>query len=483
MKFLSLIRISLLIATFFSVAPVRMGWIGKTTIAKVTGEVALAQNPSASLDPYYTAGDAGLSGDKPSTDVTWSQRLSLGVNGPIPVIVVDQFGYLTKAPKFAVIRQPQTGYDSFVHFVPGRKYAVVDKATGKIFKSGSPTAWNGGITDSVSGDKAWWFDFSDVITPGTYTVVDIDRGLRSVEFEIDDHVYRSVLKHAMRMFYYQRAGFAKTSATAGSAWADGASHMGPNQDPQTHSWLDKSNVNQIRDLHGGWYDAGDYNKYTSWTARNAIVLLSAYDEHPNAFDDNSGIAELANGVPDILDEVKWPLDWLVRMQNSDGSLLCVQGLAEASPPSSATGPSYYGPATTAATLMGAAAFAYGAKIFSTRSEANLKTYGDDLSARAKRAWDWANANPNVAYYNNDDAKQPGSSGLASGQQEMDDSGRLFAKLKASIYLYEITGNSSYKDFINRITGRSCLRIAQPNGTRINRKRFSITRVSQVLRIM
>ena len=162
------------------------------------------------------------------------------------MIVVDQFGYLTKAPKFAVIRQPQTGYDSFVHFVPGRKYAVVDKATGKIFKSGSPTAWNGGITDSVSGDKAWWFDFSDVITPGTYTVVDIDRGLRSVEFEIDDHVYRSVLKHAMRMFYYQRAGFAKTSATAGSAWADGASHMGPNQDPQTHSWLNKSNVNQIR---------------------------------------------------------------------------------------------------------------------------------------------------------------------------------------------------------------------------------------------
>ena len=104
-----------------------------------------------------------------------------------------------------------------------------------------------------------------------------------------------------------------------------------------------------------------------------MVLLRAYDENPDAFDDNSGIAELGNGVPDILDEVKWALDWLVRMQNSDGSLLCVQGLAEASPPSSATGPSYYGPATTAASLMGAAAFAYGAKIYSRRSEANLKS--------------------------------------------------------------------------------------------------------------
>ena len=46
--------------------------------------------------------------------------LTLGVNGPIPVIVVDQFGYLTKASKIAVIRDPQMGYDSAVHFTPER---------------------------------------------------------------------------------------------------------------------------------------------------------------------------------------------------------------------------------------------------------------------------------------------------------------------------------------------------------------------------
>ena len=70
-----------------------------------------------------------------------------------------------------------------------------------------------------------------------------------------------------------------------------------------------------------------------------------------------------------------------------------------------------------------------------------KAYGDDLAARAKRAWDWANANPPCLYYNNDDSKQPGSSGLAAGQQEMDDAGRLFAKFKAAIYLYELTGTA------------------------------------------
>ena len=176
-------------------------------------------------------------------------------------------------------------------------------------------------------------------------------------------------------------------------------------------------------------------------------MLRAYSENPTAFGDDTGIAESGNGVPDILDEVRWALDWLARMQNADGSLLCVQGLDQASPPSAATGPSFYGPATTAASLMGAAAFAYAAKIFSARSEADLKTYGVALEMRAKRAWDWAIAIPSILYYNNGDAKQTGSRGLAAGQQEMDDAGRLFAKLEAAVYLYELTTDVSYKDFV------------------------------------
>ena len=253
------------------------------------------------------------------------------------------------------------------------------------------------------------------------------------------------------MYFYQRAGFKKTAETAGSDWADAASHMGPGQDPQTRAWqarrASNSEASQIKDLHGGGFDAGDYNKYTSWTAHNVIVLLRAYSENPTAFGDNSGIAESGNGIPDILDEVKWALDWLARMQNTDGSLLCVQGLDQASPPSAATGPSYYGPATTAASLTGAAAFAHAAKIYSARSEADLRAYGNDLATRAKRAWDWATANPSVLYYNNDDTKQPGSRGLASGQQEMDDAQRLFAKFEAAVYLYELTNDRSYKDFV------------------------------------
>ncbi|SFV33400.1 N-terminal ig-like domain of cellulase [Hyphomicrobium facile] len=386
------------------------------------------------------------SADKPSTDTSWSQGLKLGVNGAIPVIVVDQFGYQVKSLKVAVIRNPQAGYDKDASFKPGREFQVVERSTGKIVKSGSPAPWNNGATDAGSGDQVWWFDFSDVETPGTYAIVDVESQLRSAEFDIDDHVFQRVMKHAVRMFFYQRAGMEKTAETAGASWADRASHLGPGQDPYTHSWLAKDDASLVKDLRGGWFDAGDYNKYTSWTARNIISLLRSYDGNPSAFGDDYKIPESGNGIPDILDEAKWGLDWLVRMQNADGSLLCVQSLSEASPPSAATGPSFYGPPTTSATLMGAAVFAYASKVLSARPEPELQAYAADLAKRAKSAWAWATANPQVLYYNNDNARQPGSQGLASGQQEMDDAHRLAARFEAAVYLFEITGDEEYGKF-------------------------------------
>src|SRR6266581_978511 len=50
----------------------------------------------------------------------WKKNLRIGPNGPIPAIVVDQFGYLTKSKKVAVIRDPQIGYDNSARFTPGK---------------------------------------------------------------------------------------------------------------------------------------------------------------------------------------------------------------------------------------------------------------------------------------------------------------------------------------------------------------------------
>src|SRR5262249_53706632 len=77
---------------------------------------------------------------------------------------------------------------------------------------------------------------------------------------------------------------------------------------------------------------------------------------------------------------------------------------------------------------------------------DLKRYGDDLKNRATAAWTWATANPDVLYYNNDESKQPGSKGLAAGQQEMSATDRLRAQFEAATYLFEMTGEAQFKGF-------------------------------------
>ena len=114
--------------------------------------------------------------------------------------------------------------------------------------------------------------------------------------------------------------------------------MGPLQDANARRYNAPQDASTERDLRGGWYDAGDCNKYTSWTAGYVIGLLHAYAENPAVWTDDFNIPESGNGVPDLLDEVKWGVDHLVRMQNGDGSVLSIVGLSCASPPSSATGP-------------------------------------------------------------------------------------------------------------------------------------------------
>jgi endoglucanase len=351
---------------------------------------------------------------------------------------------LPNAEKIAVIRDPQVGYDAEESFVPGATYQLVNATNGEMVFSGAVTAWNAGATHSTSGDKTWWFNFSSVASPGLYAIVDVENNLRSPSFRIDTNVYRPVLKHAVRTFFYQRAGFAKQLPYAETGWTDSASHIGTGQDKNARLYNDASNAATERDLSGGWYDAGDYNKYTNWHADYLIVLLHAYLENPTVWTDDFNIPESGNGVPDLIDEIKWGFDWLIKMQEDNGSVLSVMGLAHASPPSSATGSSLYGPASTSATLTSAAAYAFGAKVFASLGGAEFCDYANQLNNRANAAWTWANANPNIIFRNNEGQ----SIGLAAGQQEVDDAGRAAKKHAAAIYLFAATGDTRYRDFVD-----------------------------------
>jgi endoglucanase len=406
-------------------------------------------------------GSGGASGGSNGTGAGGSSTGGTGggtIVAPQPLspnIVVDQFGYRPADEKIAVIRNPQKGFDASGTFTPGAAYALVDAQSGAKLLEAAPAQWNGGMTDNSSGDQAWWFDFSSVVTAGDYFVLDETNAVRSDVFSISDGVYRDVLTQATRMLFYQRDGFAKTAQYAGAAWADAAAHTG-----KCYLYSDTT-MTLTQDLHGGWWDAGDFNKYTNWGASDVIELMHAYSDTPAAFSDATNIPESGNGVADLLDEVKWELDWLGRMQQSDGSVLSIVGEAAAespafggSPntaPSTVTAPCAYGPASTSASLTAAAAYAYGAVVFSAAAGAATAYpgYAAALVQQAQKAWTWAQANPAVFFYN-----ASASPTVGAGEQEVPTAAAdrayalLVKQLQAALYLFEATGTTSYRDFFD-----------------------------------
>jgi len=361
-----------------------------------------------------------------------------------PYICIDQLGYRPNALKIAVLRNPEIGFDANESYTPGSSFAVVNANNSQQIFTAAPVQWNSGGIDSSSGDRAWHFDFSSVNTSGSYYILDIQNNVRSYTFDIADDVYNTALKHAVRSFFYQRAGFAKQSPYAETGWTDGASHVGPLQDKNCRIFSDYNNASTERDVHGGWYDAGDYNKYTTWTGNYIIEMLKAYRENPTAWTDDYNIPESGNGLPDILDEIKWGMDYMLRLQNSNGSMISIVGLSHNSPPSLATGKSVYGNVNTSSTLKAAAAFAYGSTVFRS---VGLSCYADTLLDAAEKAWIWADANPAVIWTNTSNAwTSVANSG--GGDMETDDYGRLMFKLEAATYLFELTGDNQYKTYFD-----------------------------------
>ena len=357
-------------------------------------------------------------------------------------IVVDQFGYLPTSEKYAIIRNPQVGYDSNQSFEPGNTYAVVHATSNAIVYESSLEIWKNGMVDNSSGDICWNFDFSEVTDFGEYYILDLENQIRSFTFQISPAVYNEILKQAMRTFFYQRSGFAKEAQYAGIAYEDGASHIGPGQDKECRLYNQKNNASTERDVHGGWYDAGDFNKYTNWTANYVTEFALAYLEKPDAWADDYNIPESGNGVPDIIDEMKWGTDHLLRLIENNGSVISIVDAAEASPPSSGTENSYYGSVSTSATQNTSAALAAAALVFKAINNDN---YAEELISYAEKCWSWALDNPSVTFYNNTSSN--GSQGIGAGQQEEDDYGRMMSKLEAAIFLYAATNKVEYKNYV------------------------------------
>jgi len=366
-----------------------------------------------------------------------------------PFIHLDQFGYLPDRSKVAVISSPITGYNNASSYTPSDSLHVVRAVDDIPVHSAAISAWNSGAEHAQSGDKGWWGDFSAFTTEGEYYLLDPATGERSGNFVISDTVYASVLKVAGRMFYYNRCNTDKPAAFAGD-WSDGTNFVGALQDTECRYIYDQENAGLEKDLSGGWFDAGDYNKYVSFTHTTLHDLLSAYEENPNAFFDNWDIPESGNGIPDILDEIKWELDWLLKMANADGSVHIKVGSRNFSentstPPSLNSDGRYYGPTCSSASITVASVLAHAAKVYG--QIASYTGYAQQLEQTAISCF--AYSQPFVD--NNTFETDCDDGSIIAGDADQNADQQLASFLTAAIYLYELTGDNTYHTYvINRV---------------------------------
>ena len=361
-----------------------------------------------------------------------------------PQICVDHFGYEPFAPKIAVLRGAVSGFDAPDSYAPGPVIQLRRCADDAVVFSAAPAAWNSGAVHSQSGDRAWWFDFSAWRGAGVFYIYDPTNERASEPFEIAPDVQRRLLRPAIRMYYYQRCGTPKSAIPAGEAWADDACHVGPLQDSACRSILNPTAAT-ARDLSGGWHDAGDFNKYVNYADDALHMLLDAVDLAPHGAGDYLNIPESGNGVSDLLDEIRWELLWMLKMQNADGSVLhkiSVSQFQSASPASADGAQRYYAPPTASATISACGAFAHGADVFLRFGGPSMQPFAGQLESAAISAWNWLEANPAAipSSYNNQ--------GFLNAAAEDDAYDQEMNRLRGAAYLFRITGDATYRGWFD-----------------------------------
>jgi len=302
-----------------------------------------------------------------------------------PDIHANQVGYFPDLPKFAVVRAP--GEDA--------SFSIVTEPAGEVVYSGT-----GGAKEywSSADDTIRRFDFSGFSTPGTYRLQVPGVGV-SYPFQISRDVYTSVTKAAIKAFYYQRSSTALLAEHAG-VYARAAGH--PDNSVRVHNGVATAQrpANSTISSPKGWYDAGDYGKYTVNSGISTWTLLDAYLVAPGYFDTlDLNIPESKNAIPDILDEALWNLDWLLTMQDLDGGVyhkLTTANFSGFVMPANDKAQRYVIGKGTASTLDFAALMAQTSRVF-RRFESSRPGFADSCLNAAIRAWNWAQANPSVAY--------------------------------------------------------------------------------------
>lgn len=204
-------------------------------------------------------------------------------------IRVNQLGYLPNSNKAAV-------FISKVESNP-KNFIIKDALTEKILYNSDKikpygSNWNFNTTARL--------DFSDFITPGSYFIE--CENIKSPVFKIENDIYNGTADFLLNYMRQQRCGY--------NPYLKDSCHTHDGYIIY-HPILDSTFNNVV----GGWHDASDYLQYVTTSANAAYQMMFAYLKNPESFGDSydANGNEAPNGIPDILDEARWGIDWLMKM--------------------------------------------------------------------------------------------------------------------------------------------------------------------------
>jgi len=336
-------------------------------------------------------------------------------------ILTNQLGYLPDAAKVAVLRNEKLA-DTF---------SVVNAETKKEVFSGKISA---AIDNKSAKETNYHADFSEFKEPGKYIIKWGDA--ESYPFSIGTDVYDAVLQESVYMLYTQRCGCAVDSPVV--------------KHPECHT--SKATIygtSDKIDVNGGWHDAGDYGRYVVPAAKTIADLFIAYNTNKDLFKDNTGIPESGNGVADILDEARYELEWMLKMQDSKTGgvyhkVSCAEFPAFVSPEKE-TNELFVTPISSTATADFCASMAMAYENFKSIDEAFAKK----CLAAAESAWKWLEANQSYVLV---DPRQDITTGDYADFKKNDKDERYWAAAQ----MLSATGDSKYEEAVKSLAAKTGL---------------------------
>lgn len=303
----------------------------------------------------------------------------------------------------SVFRVNQTGYAAglpvHVAAVSGDAVRLLD-AQGKLLREWAPAPAS---VDASSGDRVTLLDLG-VLPEGTYTL-ESGGGQRGIT--VRKQPWQAVTAALIKGLYYQRCGCALEKTHAG-VYSHPACHTAPAAD-----WEDRS---VRRKVTGGWHDAGDYGKYVGPGAVTVGHLLYAWKLFPKGCPEKLSIPETGNGVPDILNEARYELEWLLQMQRTDGAFHHKLTKARFAPfimPQDDREEEFLMPVSQCATGAACACLALASRVYRAFDAA----FANRMLLSALRAWSWLEVHREYVPFRNPEGVRTGQYGDRSDQDE------------------------------------------------------------------